>query len=241
MSSAAPPTPTTHIAATGTAELRVPPDRATLHVAIRSTAAEGLRAAARESVPLEQAILRALEKTGLPRTAITTLRYDTGREQRYEKMNWVPGDYYVEHVLAVEIENLEHIGATIAAAREAGATRIAGIRFWVADEEVHRERATAQAVAQAFARARTLATAAGARLGRVVLLGTPEALAATRGVGGGSSGHDMRFAVAEAAAPYRHDDGDDAEVEPLILPVPITISAVVHGAWTIEVVEGDQS
>jgi hypothetical protein len=221
------------IAATGTAELRVPPDRATAHVALRATSAHGLQAAAREVAPRERAVLAALDAAGVPASLIATLRYDTGREQRHVKGQWVAGDYYVDHVLSVEVTDIARVGAIVAAARQAGATRIAGVHFWLAEDEAHRERAHAAAVAQAFARARTLAQAAGVRLGRVVRLGTPEALAATLGARAEEMG-GHHYAMSSAGGPPGYASEDDDDAEPLILPVPIVVGAVVHGAWTVD-------
>lgn len=230
MTASSPRTATTLIAATGTAELRVPPDRATLHVAIRTADAESLREAARRSAPIERDVLAALAGAGVPRDRVSTIRYDTGRERLYEDKEWVHGDYYVDHVLAADVHDLERIGAVIAAARGAGAARIAGIHFWLSTEEDVRERATRAAVAQAFARARTLAESAGATLGPVVRLGTPEALAATLGAGAErGGGYAMR--IMDAAAPSMPDDDED--IEPVILPVPITVDVIVHGAWEV--------
>ena len=221
----------TLIATSGTAELRVAPDRATVHVAIRTTDTDSLRAAARVNAPVERDVMAALESAGVPRSQVATVGYDTGRERVYKNKKWVEGDYYVDHVLSVEVLDIERVGAVIAAARNAGATRVAGVRFWLSMEEETREQATRRAVTQAFARARTLAESAGATLGRVVRLGTPEALAAALG-SGGPAGRFYNMEVAEAAGP-RDVDVSDLEREPLILPVPITVSVVVFGAWEI--------
>ena len=121
----------------------------------------------------------------------------------------------------------------IAATRGAGATRVTGVHFWLSDEEVHLDRATRAAVPQAFGRARALAGAAGATLGRVVRLGTPEALAATLGSGGVPGGYAMGdLQMSHAASPSGFEEGRD-DPEPLILPVPIAVSAIVHGAWEV--------
>ena len=226
----------TLIAATGEAELRVDPDRATLFVGVRTEDPSSMAAAARHNAPIHRTVVAALQDAGIPAERLATLRYNTGRQSWYDSERHTPvyGDYYVEHVMSVEIHDLAAIGGLITTARNAGATRIVGIRFWLSDEEVHHERAMRQAVAQAFSRARTLAEAAGATLGRVARLGTPEALAAALGaadLGGGG----MRV-VAEAAAAPPTGEGDEEELEedPVILPVPITVSVTVHGAWEVE-------
>ncbi|HEU4629718.1 MAG TPA: SIMPL domain-containing protein [Gemmatimonadaceae bacterium] len=161
-----------------------------------------------------------------------TLIAATGQERYYAGKDYVYGDYYVEHLLSAEVHELDRVGAVITAARSAGATRVAGIVWWVSDEETYREQAARAAVQRAFARARTLADAAGATLGRVVRLGTPEALAATLGAADAGGGRHEMITSALAAPP---GTGEDAEMDedPLILPVPITIEAVVHGAWAV--------
>ena len=212
----------TLIAATGTAELQVPPDRATLTLGVRTEDPHSLRTAARACTPLERAVLDALTRESIPRERIVTLRYDSGRVTWYGNSKQHYGNYYVEHVLAVELHDLERIGALITAARTAGATRIVGLSWWCSEQDRHEEAATRAAVARAFARARVLAEAAGARLGRVVRLGTPEALASTLGATAGGRDGNVYSAVAGAPMLRSDDEDDDGDGEPLILPVPVT-------------------
>ena len=186
------------------------------------------------NAPVERDVMAAVESAGVPRSRISTSGYDTGRERVYENEKWVDGDYYVDHVLSVEVHDVEQVGAVIAAARDAGATRVAGVHFWLSREEETREQATRQAGAQALARARTLAESVGATLGHVVRLGTPEALAALGSRRAAGDGYGM---VAREMV-LRDTDVSDLKLEPLILPVPITVSVVVHGAWEIAAASG---
>jgi hypothetical protein len=76
-----------------------------------------------------------------------------------------------------------------------------------------------------------MADAAGVALGDLVRLGTPEALVATLGAGSGADG-SMRRALLDSG--LQANDHDITEHESAILPEPITIEVVVHGAWEAE-------
>lgn len=217
------------IAVTGSGEVRALPDRATLLVGVRATSGASADDAGRRATPLETAVLDALDRVGVLREQTSTARYDAGREGRYVDGGYQFGEYYTEHVLSIELHDIERVGTVVEAVRGAGATRIAGVHFWLSDEEEHRERATRLAIAQAHARARAMAEASSVTLGPVVRLGEPDALAAILGVGavGGGPGQMVMDSVAPGG------EGNSESV-PVILPVPIVIRVTIHGAWAIQ-------
>jgi uncharacterized protein YggE len=140
------------------------------------------------------------------------------------------GDHFVNHTFKVVVEDVATIGSVVDVIRQAGATAILGVTFTIVDAEDARQEAIATATRIAVARARTIAEASGHRLGRMLALGTPEALAAF-----------------QPAAPERHsindmamhammspDHGDAPVIGPNIVPAPLTVQATVHGSWALE-------
>jgi len=217
------------IAATGEGEVRAVPDRATVLVSVRATSGASTDDAGRKATPLERGVLDALDRLGVLREQTSTAAYDAGRERRYVDGGYQDGEYYTEHILSIELHDVERVGRVIEAVRGAGATRIAGVHFWLSDEEAHRERAMRLAIAQAHARARAMAAASSVALGPVVRLGEPDALAAILGPGGVGGGPGRM--VMDSVPPGGEGN---SEFVPIILPIPIVIRVTIHGAWAIE-------
>jgi uncharacterized protein YggE len=215
------------IAASGTAEARGHPDRATILIGVRAVSDTSAAEAARDSVPAERGVIAALEQLDVSRRQVTTASFDIGRERLYEHGKHRLGQFYIDHVYEVELHDVDRVGAVIAAVRRAGAARIANVRFWIADEELLHIRAARDAIARARSRAEAMAEAAGETLGRIVRLGTPEALAATLGAGHGTDGSTHRLMD---SALYAANE-PAGEAESILLPGAITVSVTVHAAW----------
>ena len=218
------------IAVTGSGEVRAIPDRVTLLVAVRATSNASAEEAAGKAAPVERAVVDALERMGVPREHVSTAAYDAGRERVYVDGETQLREYYVDHVLSVELHDVRTAGDAIRAARAAGATRIGGVHFWLSEEEEYRARATRAAIEQAHTRARAMADAAGVLLGPVVRLGEPEALMTT--LGGGSAGGGPPGPLM-MEAPLADAGVGNPEPEAVILPVPILVRVTVHGAWGV--------
>ena len=219
------------IAATGTAHVRVPPDRATLYITVRATHSTNLQQAATENSRVHRAVIAALGAAGIPVDRCVTRAYESGRMSTWNGKEHKRGDYYVAHHVAVEVHDLLQLGGLITVARQAGAAHIAGPSFWLVDDEAVRAQATALAVVQARTRAHGMAAAASQTLGRLVRLGTPDALKATL-FGGSEADYS---APSEGARGFAESKAESEEevLDPLIYPVPIVVSAAVHGAWEI--------
>jgi uncharacterized protein YggE len=215
------------VAASGTAEVRARPDRATLSLGVRATSLVSTTEAASAVVLLERKVLAALERLSIARDHVVTALFDTGRERLYEHKQWRDGMFYVDHHYEVELHDVERVGAVIAAVRAAGASRIAGVHFWLSDEEAVQIRATREAIVRARSRAEAMADAAGATLGCLVRLGTPEALVTT--LGGGDAGGRSMIALSDARGELA--SGLSNEAESIVLPGAISVSATIHAAW----------
>jgi hypothetical protein len=76
--------------------------------------------------------------------------------------------YQVTNIAQVTVRKLADAGPILDAAVGAGANSVRGIRFTLADPDKAQGQARAQAVADALAKTRQLASAAGVRLGPVL-------------------------------------------------------------------------
>jgi uncharacterized protein YggE len=139
--------------------------------------------------------MTALEEEGIAADDIQTSNYGIWAEQRYGE-NGPEGivGYRVTNQVSVTIRDIENVGTVIAAATEAGANNVHGVSFSVADPAALETEARAEAIADAHARAASLADLNDVELGEVVavseVIGRPVPL---EGFGG------ARMAQAEAA------------------------------------------
>ncbi|HKJ93886.1 MAG TPA: SIMPL domain-containing protein [Longimicrobiales bacterium] len=161
------------VSATGHVERA--PDRVVLAFAAETTgrtAAEASQANAR----VMDRVLRALTGVGVPKERIHTQRL--GLQPQYAQQK--PGDrsepeiigYRAQNQVQVVLEAVDHAGAVVDAAVGAGANRVSGIWFELADRESARLEALRQAVSQARAEADAMAQALGETLGPVLSAST---------------------------------------------------------------------
>lgn len=169
------------IRVTGSGEVAVTPDRATIRVGIRSED-ESAKAALAQSRDIMADIFSTLEKAGIPRNAMSTENLSlmpvweqnrhNGGEQR------ITG-FAAVNVLRIRSDDIRGLGALLDSLTKAGANTIHGISFDVSGEEDYMMTARQAAVKNARARASAYAEAAGARLGRVLSIsehGAPQPL-----------------------------------------------------------------
>jgi uncharacterized protein YggE len=84
------------------------------------------------------------------------------------------GEFRVNNTLRVKIRNVEQTGELLGLAIDGGANNIWGITFTVDEPKPMRERARAEAVADALRKAQQLASASGVKLGRVLSIDDQE-------------------------------------------------------------------
>lgn len=169
----------------GRAVLQVPADRMQMRIGVvvsAETAEKALQMNAQKMTLLR----KALEAGGLSQS-----EYQTGQFQIQPNWSKRPlkssGDghpeivgYTVTNVLQLKTAKIDLAGRLIESAASAGGNRIDAITFGLADPRSYRARAIAAATENAAADARSLAEAAGARLGRIVNLRLDDAVAAPR-------------------------------------------------------------
>jgi uncharacterized protein len=154
----------------GEGSVRVAPDIAELRlgvVSIRPTAAAA-RSAAADAM---KAILDALTQAGLGRRDLRTtlVGLDAVRDYSSPSGPTVTG-YQLTNTVEATIRRIDAVGGVIDAALAAGATSMDGLSFRLADPTEAMTEARRLAVADARARAETLAAEAGVVLGRVLAI-----------------------------------------------------------------------
>jgi uncharacterized protein YggE len=154
----------------GVGRVVVRPDVASLRlgvVVVRPTAGEARQAAAGTMT----AVVDALRAGGVEpkdlRTSLVSL--DAVRDYSSEKGPRVTG-YQLSNAVEATVRTIDAAGDLIDAALGAGATSLDGLSFRLADPREALAEARRLAVADAHARAETLAGEAGVQLGRVVAI-----------------------------------------------------------------------
>lgn len=162
----APPPP--HININGHAEAKIVPDRATIHIAVQTKAANAA-AAASENAQIQQRVFAALRRLGIAEEQITTANYSVLPQYRYEpNREPIPAGYRVNNTIVLEIRRTEQVGPAIDAALGAGANMISSLNFFASNTEAARREALGRAVASARADADVIARAAGGTLGALL-------------------------------------------------------------------------
>ncbi len=162
------------ITVTGMAGIDLPPDRATLRVGVLAegrTAAEALTRMGRDA----GALFETLDAAGIPARDIRTATIDL-REMRDPNGRPEPGrpprivGFAAETQVAIVLSDLEGLGALLDTVVRAGANRIDGITFGLADPDAALAALRADAVRDAMDRAAGYASAAGVTLGPVLTI-----------------------------------------------------------------------
>jgi uncharacterized protein YggE len=171
-----PPTPmSTHlpqVVTTGTGEVRVTPDRATINIAVE-TRAPTAAAAGAENAKRQQATLDALRKAGIAKEHLSTVDYSVSPDYQYDREGNKPPTvvgYVVRNTIRAEVRKLDDLGRIIDAALAAGANTIGAVEFTASNIDAARQQALANAVASARTQAEAMAKAAGGGIGRLLEL-----------------------------------------------------------------------
>jgi hypothetical protein len=156
------------IQATGTANLNVPPDMATLNVGVITQAATA-DAAAMQNAQDADAMIKALQSVLASNGTIETVYYSL--DPRYNNaVNQPPilVGYTANNTVQVKTNNIAIVGKLIDAATAAHANSVSGPSFGLQDSEPTRQKALTAAGKQALAHAAAIAAGLGAKTGAVV-------------------------------------------------------------------------
>ncbi|MFW6089640.1 MAG: SIMPL domain-containing protein [Gemmatimonadota bacterium] len=204
------------VAASGNGEVMLRPDRASVSVTVRTIAPEPDQAESRNLAAAE-AVSEALDALDLEPDSLRLTGVRIGPNREYGPDGPRDAGYFAERSLRVTTDDLADVGRIIQAAVEAGATQVDHVAYSSSEEEEARQRALTLAVEKASADARTIATAAGGRLGNVILLSTEEVSVPRPMLR--LEAMEMNRAAADQAMPEPED---------------LTVTAFVQGQWVFE-------
>lgn len=169
--------PRPSVVASATAQVRVAPDRAVVRFGVEHQSTDARAAQSHVNQSMER-VMKALRDQKVPAERISTERLELHPVyQHRQRTDGTQGaelvGFRAANVVRVELPveaGGDRIGAVIDGAIGAGANRVEGISFEIADPEPHRMRALEQAAVQAREKARRMAAALDVRLGELLLL-----------------------------------------------------------------------
>lgn len=155
------------ITVTGQGRVTIAPDLAyaTFAVETRNT---DLAQAQADNATRMNAVLARLKSLGIAERDLQTVGYNVSPQ--YDKQDGKPTGYIVNNGVRAAVRDLAKLGPTIDAAVAAGANRVAGIAFDLADKGAATRQAREAAVADARAKAEQYATLANGTLGVVITI-----------------------------------------------------------------------
>lgn len=165
---AADPVPRT-LSMNGHGEVRTAPDVATVNAGVTTSAPTAAAALAANSSRMT-GVFAALRKMGVAEKNIQTTgfnispQYTNGDNNNPRRLT----GYQVNNEVSVRLEDVSKVGAGLDALVAAGANQMNGISFDIAAPAPLLEKARADAIADARARAETYARAAGVTLGAIL-------------------------------------------------------------------------
>jgi uncharacterized protein len=203
------------ISVSGTGEVLLEPDEATLTIAVDSDASTSA-AAASDNSRATDAVRSALAGAGAALADISTASYVVQPRWQYSS-NTPPRrvGYSAHNTLRVSVAHLAELGRWIDVALEAGASRVDSIELDSKEAPSARQAALARAFANARQDAETLAKAAGGRLGSLQEVTTE------------ASNVPRPMLPIAAAAPV-------SRAETHIEPSALHIQAVITARWRFE-------
>jgi uncharacterized protein len=161
------------IVVSGEGEVAAAPDRARLSAGVL-TEAETAAAALDANTAAMNRVFAALRMAGIPDTKMQTSNFSVSPQYApYRGDNAQPRTitgYQVANQVTVTVDDLSKLGSVIDAAVRSGANQSYGLSFDIADPKPYQAKARAAAVADAAAKAKTLADAAGVRLGPILAI-----------------------------------------------------------------------
>lgn len=202
------------ITVSASGEAQTQPDTATVRLAVEKT--DDDVSAARTTVAEKvSSVTAALTEMGIPEDAIRTTDYRIYQDDRRERTP-SGGDsapvYRATHLLTVDVNETERVGAVIDAAVDAGATDIHDVRFTLSKEtrQQLQNEALTEAMSAAKSQADTLAQSADLQIRDVASVQTADA-----------STPRPYFAVETAAV---GDAGTDISTGPVTVSASVTVT-----------------
>jgi uncharacterized protein YggE len=159
------------ISVSGEGEVSARPDQARLSAGVLTQAPTAAAALTANTTAMNR-VFAALKAAGIPDNKIQTSNFSV--QPQYPPFRPDAPDtrtiigYQVSNQVSVVVDDLSKVGPALDALVRSGANQLGGVSFSIADPKPLAERARAAAVADAMAKARTLASAASVTLGPVL-------------------------------------------------------------------------
>jgi hypothetical protein len=171
--------PSAGINVNGEGLVKAKPDLATTQVAVDVVNKDVVEAQRDAATRMDRVMVR-LKELGIAAEDIKTSQYSISPQYDYAANSNKPTltGYRVVNAISVNIRQLDKAGQILDAVIVAGATRVDGVSFTIADPTPLQSQARAAAVKQARARAEELAKSAGVTLGKVTSINESTAGAA---------------------------------------------------------------
>ncbi len=157
------------ITMTGHGEVKATPDMATINAGVTANAPSAAGALSANTSRMNQ-VFDALKKLGVADRNIQTVgfsvfpQYTNGDNNSPRRLT----GYQVNNEVSVRLDDVTRVGSTLDTLVGAGANQMNGIGFDIATPAPFLEKARAQAIADAHARAMSYAQAAGVALGPII-------------------------------------------------------------------------
>jgi uncharacterized protein len=155
------------VIARGQATVKRAPDQAWVSISAESRATTGGEAQ-RLAAEAMTSVQSALGKAGLPADAIKTTGYSLQPDLEWNNGRSRVRGYIARNEIEVRVDVLDKLGGVIDAAGASGATSMSGLRFDLKDRATVEREALRLAVQDAMARAKAMASGAGASLGNIL-------------------------------------------------------------------------
>ena len=148
------------ITTTGEGLVRRAPDRALVDISVEARA-RSPRDAQAQNAEVMSTVQQKLRAANLPKDAVRTTGYGVEPEFDFTNGRRTLRDYVARNAIEVRLDDLNRVGEIVDLATTAGATSIGDVRFELRDRQAAEREALANAVADARAKAETVAGAAG--------------------------------------------------------------------------------
>mgnify|MGYP001102305855 CR=1 FL=1 len=182
------------ISVNGNGKASAPPDVAEIQLGVETIKTDASLAIS-ENTERMTAVMGVLKGLNVEDKDVQTVNYSMWVEEVYDKEGQPTGEmrYHVVNEVRIRLRDLTKTGELLQKALEAGANKVSGISFSVADPVALQREARDQAIADARAKAEQLATGLGAHLGPLHqaseyggMVVSYEAPMMEKGVGGGA-------------------------------------------------------
>ena len=173
----------------GQAILKRAPDQAIVSIAAESRATAAAEAQ-RANAEAMQSVMSALSKAGLPADAVRTTGVSLQPDMEYTSGRSRVRGYIARNQIEARVDDLKKLAGVLDAAGSSGATSIAGLRFDIKQRAEAEREAVKMATQEALARAKAIASGAGANVGAIIRIddqfqSAPPIAYSMRAAGGG--------------------------------------------------------